>query len=507
MVIDHLATDWKQAGLVAGVLAVVLAMVVIYDCFFHPIAHIPGPVLAKFSPLWTMRALYRMRFNSELQALHQKYGPVVRIGPNEVSFASLEAETAIYAKQEDGQFSKDGTFLTLFSDLVLNAPTLITIGDPGIHKRLHKVIQQAFTPQALARQEPIQNFHIDMAMSEVDDCVEKGSTMDLANTLETMFWEIIGDLAFGEPLMAGKRPTYESLKQFGKTSMPMIEALSFFLTIPGITQAIGTMRSLLASLMPFPSQISKLVPSAKLRDCVERQDGREDFLTAIMGSEKHGLTLDTDAFFSNAMGLTLAGYQTTATTLAATFYHILSFPDAYRKLCAEIRFNIASEDDITGERLIRLPFLNACIRETLRLLPPANGKTAQRTAPECTIAGFYIPAGTTVSADLYTIQRSPDNFADPSTFRPERWLDGIDSTEFKEDVRAAYRPFLIGTRACIGRHMAQQSIRLIVAKLLWRYDFALLTRDGFVWERDAGSSLIYTDYKIMVNVKKASARA
>ncbi|GJC87166.1 cytochrome P450 monooxygenase hmp1 [Colletotrichum liriopes] len=345
-----------------------------------------------------------------------------------------------------------------------------------------------------------------MAMSEVDEFAEKGSTMDLANTLETMFWEIIGDLAFGEPLMAGKRPTYESLKQFGKTSMPMVEALSFFLAIPGMAQAIGTARSLATAIMPFPSQISKLVPSAKLRDCIERQDGREDFLTAIMGSEKQGLTLDSDAFFSNAMGLTLAGYQTTATTLAATFYHILRYPDAYSRLCAELRSNIAGEGDITGERLAKLPFLNACIRETLRLLPPANGKTAQRTAPSCTIAGLYIPAGTTVSADLYTIQRSPENFADPSTFRPERWLDGVDSTEFKADVRAAYRPFLIGSRACIGRHMAQQSIRLIVAKLLWRYDFELLDRDGFIWERDAGSSLIYTDYKVMVNVKKIGER-
>lgn len=203
----------------------------------------------------------------------------------------------------------------------------------------------------------------------------------------------------------------------------------------------------------------------------------------------------------------LAGYQTTATTLAATFYHVLRYPDAYDRLCAEVRSNFASEADIIGERLARLPFLNACIRETLRLLPPANGKTAQRTAPSGTIAGLYIPAGTIVSADLYTIQRSPEYFIDPATFRPERWLDSGESTEFKADNPTAYRPFLIGSRACIGRHMAQQSIRLIVAKLLWMYDFELLDRDGFVWERDAGSSLVYTDYKIMVHVKKASGRA
>ncbi|KAB2098970.1 hypothetical protein AG0111_0g12756 [Alternaria gaisen] len=440
-----------------------------------------------------------MKFNSDLQALHKRYGPVVRIAPNEVSFATFEAETTIYAKQEDGRFSKAGTFLTLFSDLVLNAPTLITIPDPALHKRLHKVIQQAFTPQALASQEPIQKLHIERAMLDFDEIAVNGTKIDLADKLETMFWEIIGDLAFGEPLMAGKRPTYESLKRLGKGSMPMVEALSFMLVMPGVSPALETARSLI-SAMPIPSQLSKLVPSKRLRDCIDRQDGREDFISAIMGSEKQGLTLDADAFFSNAMGLTLAGYQTTATTLASTFYHVLRYTNTYITLCAEIRSTFTSEADITGERLARLPFLNACIRETLRLLPPANGKTAQRTAPSCTIAGTYIPAGTIVSADLYTIQRSSQYFNDPASFRPERWLEGAEENGFDGDNRSASRPFLIGSRACIGRHMAQQSIRLIMARLLWRYDFELVDRDGFIWERDAGSSLIYTDYTLLVKI-------
>ncbi|KAI0521298.1 putative cytochrome P450 [Xylaria bambusicola] len=510
MAVISLLATWslgQQTGVAVAIFALALVSLIVYGCFFHPVSHVPGPFLAKFSPLWIMRALYRMKFNSELQALHQRYGPAVRISLNEVSFASLEAETTIYAKQEDGRFSKNGTFLTLFSDLVLNTPTLITIPDPGLHKKLHKVIEQAFTPRALAKQEPIQKLHIDMAKLNIDKVAENGSTMDLADTLETIFWEIISDLAFGEPLMAGKRPTYESLKQLGKVSMPMIEALGFFLAIPGIAPALEIARNFVTAVMPPHSQLSKIVPSTKLRDCIERQDGREDFLTAIMGSEKQGITLDSDAFFSNAMGLTLAGYQTTATTLTAMFYHILRDPNSYDKLRTELSSSLANEEDITGERLARLPFLNACIRETLRLLPPANGKTAQRTAPSGIIAGLYIPAGTIVSADLYTIQRSPEYFADPATFRPERWLEGAaESTEFKTDNPAAYRPFLIGSRACIGRHMAQQSIRLIVAKFLWAYDFELLDPHGFVWERDAGSSLIYTDYKLVVRVKKSSGR-
>lgn len=174
--------------------------------------------------------------------------------------------TAIYARQEDGRFSKHGTFLTLFSDLVLNSPTLITIPDPALHKRLHRVIEQAFTPQALARQEPIQKQHIGRAKVLLDEVAGSGTPRcDLADVLETMFWEIIGDLAFGEPLMAGKRPTFESLKRMGKRSMPGVELLGALLSTPGVAPAIEAARGFL-SMLPISSQLSKIVPSRKLRE-------------------------------------------------------------------------------------------------------------------------------------------------------------------------------------------------------------------------------------------------
>lgn len=198
----------------------------------------------------------------------------MRIGPNEVSFASLEALTDIYARQEDGRFSKRGTFLTLFSDLVLHSPTLITIPDPALHKHLHRVVEQAFTPQALARQEPVQKLHVEKVMVLLDEVAatnsaddgDGGGTCDLADVLETMFWDMIGDLAFGEPLMAGKRPTYEALKQRGKGFMPFIEVLGYLLAMPGAAGTIGAFRSFVSLLPSPPSQLSRIVPSTKLRE-------------------------------------------------------------------------------------------------------------------------------------------------------------------------------------------------------------------------------------------------
>lgn len=188
--------------------------------------------------------------------------------------------------------------------------------------------------------------------------------------------------------------------------------------------------------------------------------------------------------------------------MVALFYNILRNPGIYDKVRKEVRTSFQNESDITNERLLQLPLLNGCIREALRLLPPANGKTAQRTAPECTIAETYVPKGTIVSADIYSIHRSSRYFREPDSFQPERWVSHGKDTLFESDNRQAYRPFLIGSRACVGKNSALQSLRLITAKLLWKLDFEMVNKD-FVWERDAVSSLIYTDYPLIVRTKRA----
>lgn len=133
---------------------------------------------------------------------------MVRIGPNEVSFATIEAQAIIYGsrnRQEEDSFSKKGTFLGLFSDLVLSAPTLITISDPSLHKQLKAVLQQAFTPQALSEQESIQQLHLDKIIPNLDTMAAEGKIVDIAAILESLFWDIIGDLSFGEPLLSGRK--------------------------------------------------------------------------------------------------------------------------------------------------------------------------------------------------------------------------------------------------------------------------------------------------------------
>jgi cytochrome P450 len=100
-----------------------------------------------------------------------------------------------------------------------------------------------------------------------------------------------------------------------------------------------------------------------------------------------------------------------------------------------------------------------------------------------------------VSADIYSIQRSPMYWEEPDMFKPERWFDPAN-----KDKRKANRPFLIGPRACIGRDMALQTLRLTLAKLAFRYDFEKVDQD-FDWERDTSSSVIWTDFRVRLRIR------
>lgn len=92
---------------------------------------------------------------------------------------------------------------------------------------------------------------------------------------------------------------------------------------------------------------------------------------------------------------------------------------------------------------------------------------------------------TPVSIQSYTLNRDPTLFHKPNTFHPERWLDSSTSDSascFFGDQRQVVQPFTIGPRACLGQHLAWAEMRLILAKLVWVFDFAAIDGQCVSWE-------------------------
>lgn len=133
---------------------------------------------------------------------------MVRVGPNELSFASEESVKEIHNLQFK-KFTKKGTSEELIFKLVFAAPNLLTVQDPTAHKNLRDTLLPAFTSKALLEQQDITQHHVNVMIERLVDAVKSSQTISLTHTLDKMIWGIVGDLCFGEPV---------SEKQWGKNN-------------------------------------------------------------------------------------------------------------------------------------------------------------------------------------------------------------------------------------------------------------------------------------------------
>lgn len=179
--------------------------------------------------------------------------------------------------------------------------------------------------------------------------------------------------------------------------------------------------------------------------------------------------------------LVVAGSQSTSGGLAATFFYLARHPEKLSRLRKEIREAFSNQDDIryeSGGKLAALPYLRACIDESMRLTPPTPGHLPREIVGSegLSIDGHWFPPGTNVGVSPYAIHRNEAYFPEPNRFWPERWLeDGMDE-ESHQIAMSALSAFSAGATGCIGKQLAYMELSLIVAMLVWRHDFTMASK-------------------------------
>lgn len=192
----------------------------------------------------------------------------------------------------------------------------------------------------------------------------------------------------------------------------------------------------------------------------------------------------------------IAGTETTAGFLTGLF-NLLTRPENKHildRLTQEIRANFKTDADLNFQDLAALPYFSAVIDEGLRMFPSAPiGFTRSVPSGGDTVAGEYLPGGTTVSVCMWAATKSERNFKDPYVFRPERWLERDNAT----DKLGASNAFSLGPRGCIGKHLSYMEMRLIVGKLLWHHDVSMPDLEvNAVWDPkgDYEKMRVYTNW-------------
>ncbi|KAI3322257.1 cytochrome P450 [Xylariaceae sp. AK1471] len=483
---------WRE---LFGFVTTLAVLRVTYNLYFHPLAQFPGPFWARSSLLWRFWHTMRGRSHRVIQDTHRKYGPVFRVSPNELSFASSASWKSIYGYPSPGaeQLVK-GEFYDIFGS-AYKTGCIGSERNPAVHARKKKNLTAAFSPKALAAQEPIVQACLDQFVDKLGplSSESQGRGIDIVEWLEMISFDILGELAFGEGFDCIKTNHHHSWMNLILKHLFEVTMVDNLRRIK-ILEIVG--KWLLPSLTSSVREEHSMYSRARVQKRLDAEQPRQDFFTHIVSKVRSG-EVSQEEMTAHASTLIIAGGETTGTCLAAAVYYLLRTPAALEKLTTEIRTRYASYQEIDAASALQLPYLQAVLNEALRIHPPGS-QGFPRVSPGCEIDGYWVPKGTEVYTSAWAVTHDPQNFHDPMTFKPERWLDPQCS-----DIKEASQPFSLGYRACIGRNFAFLEMTSCLAKMLYRYDLELVNTD-VDWEAASRCYVMWWKAPVFVLLKEVN---
>lgn len=409
--------------------------------------------------------------HTNTEELHEKYGPVVRIMPDALSFNTAQAWKDIYGTRPGkGQLDKDPIIFQR------GETANITTANHADHARIRKLLSHAFSETALREQEPILYTYFDLLVSKLKDQIDGSAAgkVDIMSWYNFTTFDIIADLALGESFHALEGGEYHIWIKNMFQSVKFLGIMRFAATYPMINRIFKFLVSSIPSMADKRKSHFEYTRK-KTENRLDRQTDRKDFTTYILRyNDERGMT--REEIISNAGTLLIAGSETTATLLSGATFHLLANPRTLEKVQVEVRRAFQSEDEITLLSVGtpgRLPYMEAVLTESLRVYPPVPASLPRVTGPGGEmIDGNFVPPNTSVGVHHWAAYRSNSNFTDSQSFLPERWL--ADAPEcYSNDSKAALQPFSMGPRNCIGRNLANFEMRSILARMLWHFDITL----------------------------------
>ncbi|KAF2195342.1 cytochrome P450 monooxygenase-like protein [Zopfia rhizophila CBS 207.26] len=451
----------------------------IYNVYFHPLKHIPGPFFARASGIPYSRRLRNGKILPWIRQLHEQYGNVVRVTPTDVSFISGEtAWQDIYGfrtgKSKTGAYLKDRTW---FAQPV-NGTYSVIAADEAAHSRMRRNYAHAFSDKALREQEDLIQGLVNLLVHRLHEQVQEGAPdVDIMRWYNYTTFDVIADLTFGEPLYCLRDKDYHPWVNMVYQSAKAVGILASRRKYP-IIDYYDKVKNIFADTKDAVEKRKEFfaLSQQKVTERLEKESSRPDFMSYILKNQgSNEKSLSRPEMDSNAVLFLVAGSETTATMLSGTTYLLLKHPAVYAKLVHEIRSKFDCQSEITIEEVNKLDYMIACLNEGLRYYPPVP-TGFPRVVPKGgdNISGHFIPEGMSVYVSQHATNHSTRNYTDPDAYVPERWLG---DPRYENDNRVSLQPFSFGPRNCLGKNLAYAEMRLIMAKVLWNFDLELVTKE------------------------------
>ena len=402
----------------------------LYYLYLHPLSRIPGSPLWSSSRLPFLVSVARGNLTRDLAAMHKRYGPILRIAPDEVTFTHPDAWNDIMVPQPGrAPFLKHPIW---WKPLPGTPPSLISSIDPEQHAHFRRCFAPAFTSRALRSQEPVLQEYVDLLMRRLRDQIydgdaKPGEERKEAAAAEVDIWrwynfftfDAFSHLALGESFNCLDRGAYHGwivlIFDYAKALAALV-AVRFF-PIPGTDAFLS--RLLPPSIVRAQQAHFQLIVD-RVRRRLDRGgdparpdvmsflhiegEGHDDEAEDIAPSadddgygrdKKEKLTLDVvNASFSE---LVLAGSESTGLVLTGAVNYLIHNPDKLAVVVDEVRARFASYQDITFDALRDAAYLNAVLSEALRLCPTLQW-ISPRQVPKggATVCGRWLPGGVSV---------------------------------------------------------------------------------------------------------------
>lgn len=459
----------------------------IYSLYFHPLAKFPGPKLASITPVWLASVWLGGHYPRIIQKAHEKYGDVVRVAPNELSFNTLKAHHDIYSTPSRNKkpFLKDPTFYNNGDPVTV----LFYEIDPVEHAWQRKLVATGFNAAAMRDQEHVIHRYVDLFAQKIGElsAASNGAGIEFVEAIMWLGFDVMSEITFSESfgaVEASKSHFWVSLLRDGAHA--------------SILPALAKRMPFLRFVLPYMFSKSAIENREKhyayakgvVRKRVQKQEEDPAMETAdVVGPVIASGKLDEASLVSLFQSLVIAGADTVSHALTGAVYFLCTNPACLKQLQDEVR-GLGDYSELRNNRLAHLRYLNAVLEEALRAFPPiAFG--LPRVSPGDLVDGHFVPAGTMVSAPHWVVTHNEREWGDPNQFRPERWLVEGGASQPKNLA------FSTGPRACVGTAQAWLELRIALAKIVYKYDMEL-ARDHGDWLGKAEMYMLWREVPLMM---------
>lgn len=415
---------------VTGLLLVAVLTLFVRRRYFSPLSDIPGPFVASFTRLWHMNRILKGDQNLELIRLHDKLGHFVRVAPNEVSVSHPDAlRKVLLTPLRKGDWYK----VVHFPDRRFRNAMGET--DPAAKNELSRHLAAGYLLSNVLQAEPAVDDAVELLLGWLDRHADERRPVDLDRFFTYTTFDVIGEVIYSK--------NFGFLREGRDVGGAIANSLAH-----NVQVAVGGyMQWLLVLLLnPFVTWLNVLpfghifdTAKGAIEERKKNPDARFDAVAHwFRYLEQNPDRMAPREIQSAAMNGVAAGSDTVACGLQAFVYYMIRRPDLWERVRNEI--DEAGLSDPGMKKVIpyaetqKLPLLQACIKEALRVFGPAPmGLPRVAGKAGVTIGDRTFPEGTTLSVSVWVIHHSKEIWGpDASEFRPERWLEGKKSSALEK---------------------------------------------------------------------------